>query len=344
MNKQLICLLFAICAPWAASGAQCTGAETQLQSVSRALAAEDTKIADDILDALEHFYPDCAEISFDRGRSYELKGDAKSAEIVFYRYTVMEPDDAKGYAALARTYLEENRYERADTTSLQAMEMNSLDPSTLALRGQILGMQGHREEGIHLLEQACQIDPDNADAHFQLGTLYVMAKRRGDAAKEFEKTLAIIPGNASAWDYLALNLETLGQADQAEEAYRKGEAVNKPGIHYDGFLDYNYGRFLTKLYRLNEAKDHLDRAVKLAPNVRAVWYERAKVNLYLKDLPAARADAEKADSLPDPGGVILDLQVYTQLEEIYRRLGEKDLANKYADLSRNSPTTVEQTR
>ena len=96
--------------------------------------------------------------------------------------------------------------------------------------------------------------------------------------------------------------------------------------------------------KLKEAKDRLDHAVEIAPNVRAVWYERAKVNLSLKDYPSARADAEKALSLPDPGHVILDLQMYNLLEQIYRRIGENDLANKYAELSRKTPVPVKDGR
>jgi hypothetical protein len=36
-------------------------------------------------------------------------------------------------------------------------------------------------------------------------------------------------------------------------------------------------------------------------------------------------------------GIIIDLQVYTLLEQIYCRLGETTLADKYAQLSRNTP-------
>ena len=45
-------------------------------------------------------------------------------------------------------------------------------------------------------------------------------------------------------------------------------------------------------------------------------------------------------SHPDPGHVILDLQMYNLLEQIYRRIGENDLANKYAELSRKTPVPV----
>jgi tetratricopeptide (TPR) repeat protein len=309
-----------------------------------ALAAEDTDRAEDMLDALEKSFPDCPEIILDRGRSLYLRGQYPRAQAALSRYIDLAPSEARGYAYLARLLLDQGQDQRAEDLSTEALDKNPIEPAALALRGQILAMKGQSEQGIVLLERACQLAPDDAEAHYRLGILYIAAKRRRDAATEFEKSLKLVPGNASAWDYLALNLEPLGQIDRADEAYRKGEAVNGPGRHYDGFLDYNYGRFLAKRNQLAAAKEHLDRAVDIAPEVRAMWYERAKVNLLLKDYPGARTDAEKAASLPDPGGVILDLQTYTLLEQIYGRLGETALANKYAELSRKTAVPVQQGR
>jgi tetratricopeptide (TPR) repeat protein len=316
--------------------AQCSNVETQLKAVSKALSAEDTDLAEDKLDDLEVASPNCPEIVLLRGRSLYLRGQSRRAEQALADYARLVPDDARGSAYLGQLLLDKQRYQDADDASLEAVTKNPLEPSALALRGQILAMKGDQARGIALLEQACKLEPDNADAHFQLGALYIKALRRVEAESEFEKSLALVPGNASAWDYLALDLEPLGQPDRAYEAYRKGEEVNQPGRHYDGFLDYNYGRFLAKLGKLKEAKDHLDHAVDHAPDVRAVWYERAKVEVSLKDYPNARNDAEKASSLPDPGGVILDLQIYTLLEQVYSVLGETDLAKKYAELSRKT--------
>jgi hypothetical protein len=51
----------------------------------------------------------------------------------------------------------------------------------------------------------------------------------------------------------------------------------------------------------------------------------------------ARSYAERAASLIEQTGGILDLQVYTLLEQIYRWFGEKELADKYANLTRQTP-------
>jgi len=60
----------------------------------------------------------------------------------------------------------------------------------------------------------------------------------------------------------------------------------------------------------------------------------------MKNYPQARSDGEMAASLPDRGGIIIDLQVYALLEHIYRRLGETALADKYAQLSRETSPPV----
>ena len=108
------------------------------------------------------------------------------------------------------------------------------------------------------------------------------------------------------------------------------------GPLFDSFLDYNYGRFLMKANRLAESKVRLDRALRLAPETRAVYYEHSRLNLRLQKFKEAQVDAERALSLPDPSGFVLDLQVYYLLATIYTRLGNTELAQKYAALCRTS--------
>jgi tetratricopeptide (TPR) repeat protein len=181
--------------------------------------------------------------------------------------------------------------------------------------------------------------PECAEAYFELGVLYDRTQQPAKAAGAFERAVALAPDNPQAWDYLALSLEPLGQFDRAEQAYQKGLAVNR-GPLFDSFLDYNYGRFLMKMNRLDEAAAHLDRAVALAPQTRAVYYERAKLHEKRGRWEQARRDAEKAASLADPAGIILDLQVYYQLSRIYSRLGEKELATKYRKLAEMSKVPI----
>jgi tetratricopeptide (TPR) repeat protein len=276
----------------------CAGTEAQLQAAGRALAERHTDEAARILAPLESGHLGCWKVLL----------------------------------ALGQLRYEQGDYRRANTFSELAMLNAPENPAVLLLRGQMLVLQNQGARAQELLEKACRLDPNNAEAHYQLGTLYDSNRRNGEAVAEFEKVTQLRPNDARAYDYLALNLEPLGDIRKAEAAYQKALTVNQ-GPMADPFLDYNYGRLLLKLNQLAEGQKHLDRALQLAPGVRAVFYEHARLNLRLEKLREARADAERALALADPGGYILDLQVYNLLVQIYARLGDKDSALKYARLS-----------
>jgi tetratricopeptide (TPR) repeat protein len=321
----------------------CAGAEPQLAAAQQAIARKDPAEADRILSPLRASHPDCPELLLSLARVRGVIGDIAAANDLFLRYTQLEPNDPQGFYYFARFLFNTGAYDRAAGVTDQAVSLDPKYAAPLVLKGQLLAKRGELPLAERVLKQASALDPNDAVAHFELGSIYDAAKRSSDAVQQFEKVVALSPRDAGAWDYLALNLEPLGEIERADEAYRKGLAVNQPP-GFDSFLDYNYGRFLLKRNRLEESRRHLDRALELAPQVRAVRYERAKLNLRLQNYQEARADAEQALRLADPSGVIIDLQVYYLLESIYRRMGETELADKYAALSRDTPVPLRKQR
>ncbi len=339
MRTTFLSLLFPLCFTWPAFAGPCSGAEAKLAQVSKALTLNAVDTAENTLRALSASYPDCPEIVLHRARLAQAKGSANQAAELYYRYTDTDPNDSRGLAYFGRFFLEQHDYMRADALSAAAVDKNPDDPAALALRGQILVMKGQSSEGQALLQKAIEVDPDDPEAQFQLGTIYDKAQAAAKAVEHFRKAATLNPHDARAWDYLALNLEPTGDLDGADQAYRKGLRVNQAGRYNDAFLDYNYGRFLAKRNDLAASKQHLDRAVQSVPETRAVWYERARLNLRMQDYQQARTDAEKAAACKQQGGII-DLQIYSLLSQVYARLGETGLAKKYMDLTRETPPPV----
>jgi tetratricopeptide (TPR) repeat protein len=315
----------------------CSGGEQLMLSISKELSAGNVSGAEQMLKEMDRTHPECPGATLAHARVAAANGAAVEAEDFFVRYAELAPNEAQAYSYHARFLLERGQYPRADLLSAQALETDPNDAVALAVHGEILDMKGQTREGMELLEQACLLDSRNAKAQFRLATIYDRLKRPVDAVQHFEKVVEVDPRDARAWDYLALDLEPLGELERADFAYRKGLAVNQPGPHFDAFLDYNYGRFLMKRNDLTASKQHLDRAVEMTPNVRAAWYERAKVNLKLRNNQQARDDAERAANIRDSQGIIIDLQLYVLLEQIYTRLGNAELAEKYAKLSQRTP-------
>ncbi|PYT95217.1 MAG: hypothetical protein DMG38_27920 [Acidobacteria bacterium] len=337
MRTALFCFAFVAVFSGRAAADRCAGATSRLALVFAQLAQGDIASARENLGPIQAQHPDCPEIILALARMADETGNAPDAGSLFARYLQLAPQDPRAYTYFGRFLIERRQYDQADSLSAQALETNPQDPGVMALRGQILDMKGQPQEGLALLERASELDGKDAETEFYLGTMYDRAKRPAEAVRCFKRTVAINPHNARAYDYLALNLEPLGQVVAAEQAYGKALEVNRPGPHFDAFLDYNYGRFLGKRGDPKASKFFFDRAVELAPDVRAVWYERAKLNLQLKNYEQARSDAERAATLRDDRGIIIDLQIYALLERVYHRLGDAELAQKYAELAKKTP-------
>src|SRR5713101_5821964 len=246
MRTAFLSLLFPVCFTWPAFAGPCSGAEAQLAQVSKALTLNAVDTAENTLRALSASYPDCPEIVLHQARLSQAKGNPNQAAELYYRYTDTDPADSRGLAYFGRFFLEQRDYMRADALSAAAVDKNPNDPAALVLRGQILMMKGQSSEGQNLLEKAIKLEPNDPEAQFQLGTIYDKSKAAVKAVEHFRKAATLNPHDARAWDYLALNLEVVGDLDGTEQAYQKGLQVNQAGRYHDAFLDYNYGRFLAK--------------------------------------------------------------------------------------------------
>jgi tetratricopeptide (TPR) repeat protein len=340
MKALLLCAGFLFFARTQVLAGPCDAARPQLKEIFLKLDHGDFDAAASLLAPVASSFADCPIVVLAEARTQAADANSDQADGTFSRYLTAQPDDPSGYAYYAHYLLSRRQYQQADILSSIALEKNHSTPIALAVAGQILAMKGQTKQGLDMLSEACRLAPEDAESQFEIGSIYDRIKRPADAVKYFRRAVELNPRDARAFDYLALNLEPLGEVNLAELAYQKSFKVNQRGPFYDGFLDYNYGRFLTKRGDFAASKMHLDRAVELVPDVRATWYERAKLNLRMKDYQQARSDAERAESIPDPAGIIIDLQIYTLLEQAYRHLGETALADKYAQLSRNTPAPV----
>ena len=340
---MLFCLAITVPAANSKQGSTpgaCSGAETRLRSAEQALDRGDVTEVEPVLVALQSSYPACGEVFSTLARVRALQKDPGAAEQLFFRSLQLSPDDAHHYFYFADFSFAQGDFRRADDLATKALSLDNEYPDALLLKARILAMKGESTMAQEMMERVCRIAPNNPEAHFQLGIMFDNKKLHREAVEQFERAMALRPADPRAYDYLALNLEALGEAEKASTIYKTALAVNK-GPLFDYFLDYNYGRLLLKQHKLQESKVHLDRAVSLAPETRAVFYERSKLNATLGEYQQARRDAEQALGLADPSGFVLDLQLYYLLATVYSRLGENELAHKYAELSRTATVPIQ---
>ena len=102
----LFLLWMAVASP-AAFADTCTGAETQLKTISKDLARNAVTAAESLLAPLETAYPDCAQLLLARARIKAAQGSSAEAQDLFLRYMARVPDDSTGMAYFARFLIDQ---------------------------------------------------------------------------------------------------------------------------------------------------------------------------------------------------------------------------------------------
>jgi len=319
------------------AGGPCAGAEVAARSATEALDRGEWTRAGELLRPLKAAGSTCPAVALGLARLRAKDGDTAEAERLFEQATTLAPDDPVAHAQFARYWLSRGQPARADYEVSRALALDPGCPEGLVVEAEILNLKDRPREAFETLGTAARLGPENAEAQYQLGVWLFRANRHAEAVGQFEKAAALRPADARTLDYLALGYEALGEGERADETFERALQVNDRGPSFDPFLDYNYGRFLLKVKRLDESAAYLDRAAALLPHSRGVHYERGKLNLARGDYERAREEAEHALSLRDESGTVLDLQVYYLLATVCARLGETELAKKYADLARTTP-------
>ena len=153
-----------------------------------------------------------------------LKGGDMSAAILAYQAAMMQyPDDPVAYYNMGYIFI---NY-LADTTN-----------------------------GVPLLEKVVELDSENTDAWFYLGTAYVLIDEKEKAYYAFQNALDVNPLNDAAWYFLGMMAEALGDIDEALECFEEALLINpdNPLVHQSkGVLFSTHGEHEKALESLSKA-------------------------------------------------------------------------------------------
>jgi tetratricopeptide (TPR) repeat protein len=160
------------------------------------------------------------------------------------------------------------------------------DANEALAKGKELLDENDTQNAIFALQRAVEIDPDLAEAHFQLGIAYglvdLQTKQEGDilpgeaenriktrADKEFEKAATAykkyLDANSkddAAWFNLGRTYVKLLKDDQAEDAFREAVKLKPDDADYQTEL----GAILIRLAKYHESVPVLKKALEIDPN------------------------------------------------------------------------------
>ena len=93
--------------------------------------------------------------------------------------------------------------------------------------GVLMSQEGEVHQATDLIEKAIALQPDYAEAHFNLGVALNKQGRIVDAVAAFKQTLRLRPNHAEAYNNLGINLQQQEKPEEAVIAYRSA-LKNRP--------------------------------------------------------------------------------------------------------------------
>ena len=159
-------------------------------------------------------------------------------------------------------YYQAGRYEDAEKLSLsitQEFPKHQFGWKVLAI---VLKLTGRINESLIASQKSVQLDPQDAEAHSNLGMILQELDRFNESEASYNKATALKPDFAEAHNNLGNTLIELGRFNESEASYRK--AIESKPDYAEAY--YNLGSTLKEQGRLEEAEVSLRQAITLNPD------------------------------------------------------------------------------
>ncbi|RZB29391.1 MAG: hypothetical protein AEth_01208 [Candidatus Argoarchaeum ethanivorans] len=207
-------------------------------------------------------------------------------------------------------------------TPLFNLLINLKDAENLFYLGNSYYFKNQAEDGVKCYKEAIRINPDNAEAHYNLGILLKDLKRFDEAEKECREAIRINPDYVEAHNNLGILLKDLKRFGEAEKEYREAIRINPDNAE----AHYNLGNLFYDLKRFGEAEKEYREAIRINPD-----YVEANGNLgnLLKDLKrfgeaekewreTIRINPSLVEAHGNLGNLLKDLKRFGEAEKEYR--------------------------
>jgi tetratricopeptide (TPR) repeat protein len=176
-------------------------------------------------------------------------------------------------------------------------------------------MQG--KNALTAFQKTAALMPGDAEAHFNLGVVQKSFGQLAEAVESYRRALKLNPAYAEAHGNLGNALKDLGQLDQAVASYRSALKI-KPG---SADAHNNLGTALKDLGQLDQAVASYRRAIALKPDYADAYYNLGNVLKDLGQLDDAVASYRRAlDIKPD------FVDAHSNLGAVLKELGQLDEA------------------
>lgn len=158
---------------------------------------QEYKLAAEVFEKVLEIDPKNALTHYDYGKTLIAMGDRTSGLAECEKALDIGLDDINLYRTLATEYFAKRELKKSLSMYDNIKRLEPSDDSAYYASGFIYGMMGDGYNASEQFKKAIELNPNNAEAHYELGWLY--AKSKPDfAMKEFKKVLEINPNHEGA--------------------------------------------------------------------------------------------------------------------------------------------------
>jgi Flp pilus assembly protein TadD/peroxiredoxin len=180
--------------------------------------------------------------------------------------------------------------------------------------GVALFQRGYLDQAAASFQQVIAAKPNEPDAYYNLGTLYLSKNAFAEARQYLEQTVKLRPNYPEAWNNLAMIAAQQGQTDDAVRNFR--ESLRQRPDYAIALL--NLGNVYRRQGNFSEAEKLLKRALELEPENPEVHYNLGMLYARQEQLQIASEYLQRAVNLrPDYPDALNNLGVFFVREERY---------------------------
>jgi tetratricopeptide (TPR) repeat protein len=186
--------------------------------------------------------------------------------------------------------------------------------------GVAMFQRGYLEQAAASFQQVIAAKPEEPEAYYNLGTLYLRKNVLPDARRYLEQTVKLRPDYPEAWNNLGMIAGQEGQTDEAIRNFRQSLSL-RPG-YVTAML--NLGNLYRRQGAVDEAEKLLSHALELEPDNPETNYGLGMLYARQDQLPRASSYLEKAVNLrPDYPDALNNLGVLFVRQQNYPEAKER---------------------
>jgi tetratricopeptide (TPR) repeat protein len=231
--------------------------------------------------------PEDSDPYFLRAVEYEYLGDGTKALIEFNKGLEKFPDHIDGLLGRCRLKDKMGDETGAVMDAEKAIQLNSRIPQSYYAAASAYYDLKYFKDVYNYCDKAIKLDSTFFDAFIMRGDAADYLGNSDQAIKDYQTAIRLEPKQTASYLQLAITLATLKDYKGAEATTMAGLAV-KPD---DAKLLFNYSKFKFQQNQLNESIDILNKLIKLYPEEKAFFLQRALVKDSMKLHASACEDA-----------------------------------------------------